>query len=165
MQRINVDFKDLFSKDSLQKVKDLLKIEGQKVKEFIEKIDEKSAKEINEFADKVDNVGDTVASAIDKLSDYIKENTSTQCELIRTKELDMSELKKILSETMTEESHFAALLDLGRNKKDELEIFLQYLDKDKKQIDMKKVYCIRCDMKSDELKQAFGDKELLIINL
>ena len=74
-------------------------------------------------------------------------------------------LKKIIMETKKENSAHAALLNLGRNQDDELEVFLQHLDVEKKPVDLEKVYCIRCEMISKDLKESFGDKELLLVKL
>jgi hypothetical protein len=85
--------------------------------------------------------------------------------MYQLEKLGIDELKNIITETKTEASVSVALLNSGRNKKDELELFLQHLDADKKAIDTKKVYYIRCEIISKELKEKFGDKELLLVNL
>ena len=106
----------------------------------------------------LDQHGDDIAKGIDKASAYVQKHTPVLCEMIEVKELDMDALKEILTKTMTPESDFAALLDMGRNANDELELFLQYLDANK-------IYCIRCGMKSNELKALFGDKSMLLLKL
>lgn len=89
----------------------------------------------------------------------------TPCEMYQLEKLDMEGLKKIIMETKKENSAHAALLNLGRNQDDELEVFLQHLDVEKNPVDVKKVYCIRCEMISKEIKESFGDKELLLVKL
>ena len=113
----------------------------------------------------LDQHGDDIAKGIDKASAYVQKHTPVLCEMIEVKELDMDALKEILTKTRTPESDFAALLDMGRNAQDELELFLQYLDANKKAVDKNKVYCIRCGMKSNELKELFGDKSMLLLKL
>mgnify|MGYP000925490803 CR=1 FL=1 len=115
--------------------------------------------------DFIDKYGDDVAEILNSLSEHVKKNTNILCEVISTDRLDADTLKNILRKTMTPKSYYVAALDLGRNKNDQLEIFLQHLDSNKKAVDMNKVYCVRCDMKSDELKKAFGKKNMLLINL
>ena len=103
-----------------------------------------------------------------KVAEFIGEqenNTNIPCEMYQLEKLGIDELKNIITETKTEASVSVALLNSGRNKKDELELFLQHLDADKKAIDMNKVYYIRCEIISKELKEKFGDKELLLVNL
>lgn len=142
------DLKDVFSKENLEKIITFLDKNGDKIEKFIDKH------------------GDLVVSAIDEASGYIKKKTPVFCELINVGDkLDMNNLKQVIRDTMTPESEYAALLNLGRNKKDELEFFLQHLDKDKKAISLEKVYCIRCEMQASEIKEAFGGKELLVIKL
>ena len=89
----------------------------------------------------------------------------TPCEMYQLEKLDMEVLKKIIMETQKENSAHVALLNLGRNQDDELEVFLQHLDVEKNPVDVKKVYCIRCEMISKEIKESFGDKELLLVKL
>ena len=92
-------------------------------------------------------------------------NGATPCEMYQLEKLDKEGLKKIIMKTKKENSAHAALLNLGRNQDDELEVFLQHLDAEKKPVDVKKVYCIRCEMISKDLKESFGDKELLLVKL
>lgn len=92
-------------------------------------------------------------------------NGATPCEMYQLEKLDMEGLKKIIMETQKENSAHVALLNLGRNQDDELEVFLQHLDTEKKPVDSEKVYCIRCEMISKEIKESFGDKELLLVKL
>ena len=113
----------------------------------------------------LDQHGDDIAKGIDKASAYVQKHTPVLCEMIEVKELDMDALKEILTKTMTPESDFAALLDMGRNANDELELFLQYLDANKNAVDKNKIYCIRCGMKSNELKKIFDGKNMLLLNL
>ena len=88
----------------------------------------------------LDKHGDDIAKGIDSASAYVRKHTPVLCEMIEVKELDMDALKEILTKTMTPERDFAALLDMGRNTNDELELFLQYLDANKKAVDKNKVY-------------------------
>ena len=90
----------------------------------------------------LDQHGDDIAKGIDKASAYVQKHTPVLCEMIEVKELDM-----------------------GRNANDELELFLQYLDANKNAVDKNKIYCIRCGMKSNELKKIFDGKNMLLLNL
>ncbi|GIM53241.1 hypothetical protein CAPN004_22710 [Capnocytophaga cynodegmi] len=140
------------------------KITG-KISEFFSK---ERIEQIGKFiakAEAIMEVGNPIADGIDKASERIKANTEPLCELIGIEKLDLEFLKQIVNETKLEGAKFVALLDEGRNAKDKLEIFLQYLDGNKEAVDVNKVICIRCDMKSQQLKEAFGDKKLLIINI
>jgi hypothetical protein len=92
-------------------------------------------------------------------------NGATLCEMYQLEKLDMEGLKKIIMETQKENSAHVALLNLGRNQDDELEVFLQHLDVEKNPLNSEKVYCIRCEMISKEIKESFGDKELLLVKL
>lgn len=145
-QKIITDISKVFSTENLEKVK--------KVAEFI-----------TEQGDKILEGMDATDKGINELSQWVNNNSHIPCEMYQMERLDIESLKNILIENRSENSSFAALLNLGRNKNDELEIFLQFLDGNKKAIDRKKVYCIRCESISKELKENFGDKELLVINL
>ena len=83
--------------------------------------------------------------------------------MITTEKLDKDVLKQIIQEE--KEAVYLALLNQGRNKKDDLEIFLQYLNAEKQALNFNKVMCIRCQMITEDLKEAFGDKSLLIVKL
>ena len=93
-----------------------------------------------------------IIEAIDNLSQRVKDAADLPCEMI-------------IRETKVEDAKFLAVLNGGRNKKDKLELYLQYMDKDKQALDMNKIICVRCDIMAEALKEAFGDKELLIIKL
>ena len=121
--------------------------------------------QILENGDKILKGIDRVEESINNLSKRVKDNTDALCEVYNMEKLDIENLKKIIVETRMEDSAFVAVLNLGRNKRDELEVFLQYLDADKNAIVKDKVYCIRCEMISKDLKENFGDKELLLVNL
>ena len=108
---------------------------------------------------------DGVIEAIDNLSQRVKDATDLPCEMISTEKLDMENLKEIIRETKVEDAKFLAVLNGGRNKKDKLELYLQYMDQDKQALDMNKIICVRCDIMTETLKEAFGDKELLIVKL
>lgn len=121
--------------------------------------------QILENGDKILKGIDRVEESINNLSKRVKDNTDALCEVYNMEKLDIENLKKIIVETRMEDSAFVAVLNLGRNKRDELEVFLQYLDADKNAIVKDKVYCIRCEMISKDLKENFGDKELLLVNV
>lgn len=106
-----------------------------------------------------------IIEAIDDLSQRVKDATDLPCEMITTEKLDMENLKEIIRETKVEDAKFLAVLNGGRNKKDKLELYLQYMDQDKQALDINKVICVRCDIMAETLKEAFGDKELLIVKL
>ena len=108
---------------------------------------------------------DGVIEVIDNLSQRVKDATDLPCEMISTAKLDMENLKEIIRETKVEDAKFLAVLNGGRNKKDKLELYLQYMDQDKQALDMNKIICVRCDIMTETLKEAFGDKELLIVKL
>lgn len=144
--KITTSLQKIFSKENLEKLTQL--------SEFI-----------GEQGDKILEGMDAASKGIDGLSQWVKDNTDVLCEMYQLEKLDIEELKNIIKETRTEESHFVALLNLGRNQNDELEIFLQHLDANKKAINKDKVYCIRCESMAKELKENFGDKELLVVNL
>lgn len=145
-QKIITNITEVFSPENLKKL--------EKFTEFI-----------GEKGDKILEGMNAATEGIDKLSQWVKDNTDVLCEMYQLEKLDIEELKNIIKETRTEESHFVALLNLGRNQNDELEIFLQHLDPNKKAINKDKVYCIRCESIAKELKENFGDKELLVVNL
>lgn len=145
-QKVQTSIGKIFSPENMEKLR--------KVAEFIGE----QGKVILEGAD-------AVAEGIDGLSKWVENNTNISCEMYQLEKLGIDELKNIITETKTEASVSVALLNSGRNKKDELELFLQHLDADKKAIDMNKVYYIRCEIISKELKEKFGDKELLLVNL
>lgn len=145
-QKIITELSKVFSPENLKKL--------QQVTEFI-----------GEQGDKILDGMDATAKGIDGLSQWVKNNTDVLCEMYQLEKLDIEELKNIIRETRVEESSFVALLNLGRNKNDELEIFLQHLDNSKKAINKDKVYCIRCQILDQKLKENFGDRELLIVNL
>ena len=102
---------------------------------------------------------------ISEMASELLGKEATLCEMYQLEKLDKEGLKKIIMETKKENSAHAALLNLGRNQDDELEVFLQHLDAEKKPVDSEKVYCIRCEMISKEIKESFGDKELLLVKL
>ena len=106
-----------------------------------------------------------IIEAIDNLSQRVKDAADLPCEMISTEKLDMENLKEIIRETKVEDAKFLAVLNGGRNKKDKLELYLQYMDQDKQALDVNKIICVRCDIMADALKEAFGDKELLIVKL
>ena len=106
-----------------------------------------------------------IIEVIDDLSQRVKDATDLPCEMITTEKLDMENLKEIIRETKLEDAKFLAVLNGGRNKKDKLELYLQYMDQDKQALDINKVICVRCDIMAETLKEAFGDKELLIVKL
>ena len=106
-----------------------------------------------------------IIEAIEDLSQRVKDATDLPCEMITTEKLDMENLKEIIRETKMEEAKFLAVLNGGRNKKDKLELYLQYMDQDKQALDMNKIICVRCDIMAETLREAFGDKELLIVKL
>ncbi len=145
-QKVQTSIGKIFSPENMEKL--------QKVMEFIGE----QGKVILEGAD-------AVAEGIDGLSKWVENNTNIPCEMYQLEKLGIDELKNIITETKTEASVSVALLNSGRNKNDELELFLQHLDADKKAIDTNKVYYIRCEIISKELKEKFGDKELLLVNL
>lgn len=134
------------------------KIAG-KVQDFFDK------KSLERFIATMENFQNEVVETIEDLSQRVKDATDLPCEMISTEKLDMENLKSIVRETKTENAKFLAILNGGRNKKDKLELYLQYMDKDKQALDGNKIICIRCDMMTEDLKDAFCDKELLIINL
>lgn len=133
---------DFFSGEGLKKIGTIMSQFG-----VIEEVANKAMKEFESFSDK------------------IRETTDIPCEMIILEKLDLERLKEIIQETKEEEAIFSALLNEGRNKKDELELFLQYLNSEKQAIDMNKVICIRCQILSEELREKFGEKNLLIIKL
>lgn len=145
-QKIITDISKVFSPENLEKVR--------KVAEFV-----------GEQGDKILEGMDAAEKGIDGLSQWVKNNTDVLCEMYQLEKLDIEELKNIIRETKVEESSFVALLNLGRNKNDELEVFLQHLDVNKKAINKDKVYCIRCQILDQKLKENFGDRELLVVNL
>ena len=108
---------------------------------------------------------DVAGEGVDRLSKWVKDNTDIPCKMYQLEKLGIDELKNIITETKIENSVFVALLNSGRNKKDELEIFLQYLDAGKKAVDTNEVYCIRCQIMSNDLKEDFEGEKLLLINL
>ena len=108
---------------------------------------------------------DEIVEGIDRLSQKVKDNTDVPCEMIFIEKLDMESLKEIIKQTKMENAMFLAMLNGGRNAKDKLEIYLQYMDGNKQALDSNKVICVRCDMLATTLKDAFGDKELLIVKL
>jgi hypothetical protein len=133
---------DFFSGEGLKKIGTIMSQFG-----IIEEVANKAMKEFESFSDK------------------IRETTDIPCEMIILEKLDLERLKEIIQETKEEGAIFSALLNEGRNKKDELELFLQYLNSEKQAIDMNKVICIRCQMLSEELREKFGDRNLLVIKL
>ena len=90
--------------------------------------------QILENGDKILKGIDRVEESINNLSKRVKDNTDALCEVYNMEKLDIENLKKIIVETRMEDSAFVAVLNLGRNKRDELEVFLQYLDADKNAI-------------------------------
>ena len=133
---------DFFSGEGLKKIGTIMSQFG-----VIEEVANKAMKEFESFSDKM------------------RETTDIPCEMIILEKLDLERLKEIIQETKEEGAIFSALLNEGRNKKDELELFLQYLNSEKQAIDMNKVICIRCQMLSEELREKFGDRNLLVIKL
>ena len=113
----------------------------------------------------IEEVANKAMKEFESFSDKIRETTDIPCEMIILEKLDLERLKEIIQETKEEGAIFSALLNEGRNKKDELELFLQYLNSEKQAIDMNKVICIRCQMLSEELREKFGDRNLLVIKL
>lgn len=134
------------------------KIAG-KVQDFFDK------KSLERFIATMENFQNKVVETIEDLSQRVKDATDLPCEMITTEKLDMENLKEIIRETKMEEAKFLAVLNGGRNKKDKLELYLQYMDQDKQALDMNKIICVRCDIMAETLREAFGDKELLIIKL
>jgi hypothetical protein len=135
---------------------------------------EKVAGKIQDFFDKenvkkiiatMEAFQDEIVEGIDRLSQKVKDNTDVPCEMIFIEKLDMESLKEIIKQTKMENAMFLAMLNGGRNAKDKLEIYLQYMDGNKQALDNNKVICVRCDMLATTLKDAFGDKELLIVKL
>lgn len=135
---------------------------------------EKVAGKIQDFFDKesvkkviatMETFQDEIVEGIERLSQKVKDNTDIPCEMISIEKLDMESLKEIIRQTKMENAIFLAMLNGGRNTKDKLEIYLQYMDGNKQALDSKKVICVRCDMLTTTLKDAFGDKELLIVKL
>ena len=131
---------------------------------------EKVAGKIQDFFDKenvkkiiatMEAFQDEIVEGIDRLSQKVKDNTDVPCEMIFIEKLD----KEIIKQTKMENAMFLAMLNGGRNAKDKLEIYLQYMDGNKQALDSNKVICVRCDMLATTLKDAFGDKELLIVKL
>ena len=104
----------------------------------------------------IEEVANKAMKEFESFSDKIRETTDIPCEMIILEKLDLERLKEAI---------FSALLNEGRNKKDELELFLQYLNSEKQAIDMNKVICIRCQILSEELREKFGEKNLLVIKL
>ena len=113
----------------------------------------------------IEDVASKAIKELDSFSDRIREAMDIPCEMIILEKLDLESLKKIIQETKEKEAILSALLNEGRNEKDELELFLQYLNSKRQAIDMNKVICIRCQMLSEDLKEKFGDKNLLVIKL
>jgi hypothetical protein len=111
----------------------------------------------------IEQIANQAIGEISTLSQKIKDNTEIPCEMITTEKLDKDVLKQIIQEE--KEAVYLALLNQGRNKKDDLEIFLQYLNAEKQALNFNKVMCIRCQMITEDLKEAFGDKSLLIVKL
>ena len=99
---------------------------------------------MSQFTD-IEKIANQAIGEISTLSQKIKDNTDIPCE--------------------EKGAVFLALLNQGRNKKDELEIFLQYLNAEKQALIFNKVICIRCQMIAEDLKESFGDKNLLIVKL
>ena len=135
---------------------------------------EKVAGKIQDFFDKenvkkiiatMEAFQDEIVEGIDRLSQKVKDNTDVPCEMIFIEKLDMESLKEIIKQTKMENAMFLAMLNGGRNAKDKLEIYLQYMDGNKQALDSNKVICVRYDMLATTLKDAFGDKELLIVKL
>jgi hypothetical protein len=135
---------------------------------------EKVAGKIQDFFDKenvkkiiatMEAFQDKIVEGIDRLSQKVKDNTDVPCEMIFIEKLDMESLKEIIKQTKMENAMFLAMLNGGRNSKDKLEIYLQYMDGNKQALDSNKLICVRCDMLVTTLKDAFGDKELLIVKL
>lgn len=119
---------------------------------------------MSQFTD-IEKIANQAIGEISTLSQKIKDNTDIPCEMIATEKLDKETLKKIIQETEEKGAVFLALLNQGRNKKDDLEIFLQYLNAEKQALIFNKVICIRCQMIAEDLKESFGDKNLLIVKL
>jgi hypothetical protein len=119
---------------------------------------------MSQFTD-IEKIANQAIGEISTLSQKIKDNTDIPCEMIATEKLDKEMLKQIVQETEEKGAVFLALLNQGRNKKDELEIFLQYLNAEKQALIFNKVICIRCQMIAEDLKESFGDKNLLIVKL
>lgn len=130
-----------------------------KVQDFFDK------KSLERFIATMENFQREVVETIENLSQRVKDATDLPCEMISTEKLDMENLKEIIRETKVEDAKFLAVLNGGRNKKDKLDLYLQYMDQDKQALDMNKIICVRCDIMAETLREAFGDKELLIIKL
>lgn len=137
---------------------DIQKIVG-KLEDFFEK------ENVKKIMGMIESYQEEIVETINNLSKKVKEATDIPCEMITIEKLDMENLREIILETKVEDAKFLALLNGGRNSKDKLEIFLQYMDKNKEALDINKVICIRCDVMAETLKEAFGDKKLLLINL
>lgn len=129
--------KELLSKENLEKIGRFIRDEGEKITTLLENASPAS-----------DNPAEILCETIEGI-----------------KELDMDTLKVILKQTMPNDAEFAAALNLGRNKEDRLELFIQYLNADEKPLDADKLYCIRSKSMSDELENTFGGKEMLLIKL
>lgn len=152
-QVLTTTLKDVLNKENVKKILDFINENKEVAKEFIDESGEIVLKGM-----------DTVAGKIDKASEFIKKHTDIPCEMYKCEKLDIDTLKNIINESKTPETKFVALLNTGRNKEDILEVFLQHLNENKEAVNMDKVYCIRCEMISEELKKSFGGKELLVIS-
>ena len=98
---------------------------------------EKVAGKIQDFFDKesvkkviatMETFQDEIVEGIERLSQKVKDNTDIPCEMISIEKLDMESLKEIIRQTKMENAIFLAMLNGGRNTKDKLEIYLQYMD-------------------------------------
>ncbi|MBV7440059.1 hypothetical protein KRX57_01360 [Weeksellaceae bacterium TAE3-ERU29] len=144
MNKVIVEnLQNVFKGDNLKQITAFLEEHGENLKEGLERAEK----------------------AINKATEFVEKKTYKPCVMISIEKLDIQNLKEIIRENRIEEAHFVALLDLGRNENDKLELFMQYLNRDKKAVIADRVFCLRCDMKSADLKEAFGDKNMLLINL
>ncbi|MRJ08098.1 hypothetical protein EDL98_05805 [Ornithobacterium rhinotracheale] len=133
-----------------------------KVKEGCALVDEK-AQELKEQAMKS---LDKVEKHIDTATAWIVKNTDKMCtgySGIEILELDF--LKSMIDKNKTNDSVYAAILNFGRNKKDELLIFLQLLDENKKYVENTEVAAFECQALSKNLRDLFNSKSLVLINL
>lgn len=118
-----------------------------------------------QFQQAINENTDEIVGAIDSASQKVKENTPVLCEMLSTEKVDLAVLKSIIKNTMIEGSKFVAVLNMGRNPKDKIQLFMQYLDGNHVAVETDKIFCIECDMIAEDMKSAFGNKEMILINL
>lgn len=142
----------------------MIKTIGKGISFFSRTLTEENFKILESFLSQFEKSGEILLESLDEINSKINENTESLCEILEVDLLNIESLKEIFTNYGSKNYHSIAFIK-GKfdEKKDKRVFFIQKLDAKDNPVQSNEILCLYVNNIKLEIKEWFGDKEMVII--